>query len=324
MEKSLSKKIIYVLIPFLLIGVFGLILFLSKAWRMEGYSFLSDYTNCFMLGYIFFFMYFVHGLFLPYFHRQVKSLGFKVNPSVHTKYSININFAYCTVSICSVLISAFAIPFIYTACKTGDVNWYSKLNNVELVYYSFLIVLAWIMTARLFASILIDAVAVYKYLQHGLMHLDYYNIDKKCGLKGLYTSLSASMGFGCYFLIAVAVIIYSDYNAYDQYGLDLLAHEYCWIIIIITMILSVIYFSIVIITYISLNKIMKASIQKKTMEVKICKKKIALFARNFFLDCDVARFLRVLVICFISWYCCYYSNFYINIGCKILKLLIFA
>ena len=272
-KKSLYKKIIYSLIPFFLIGSFGLILYFSEAWKMDGYSFLVDYTNCFMLCYIFFFMYFVHGLFLPYFHRQVDMLGEKVKPCIYKKYSTNIRFAYHTVSVSSVLLSVFAIPFIYTASQTGNANWYSKLNNTELLYYSFLIVMAWVMSARLFVSILIDAIAIYKYLQHSINNLDYYSIDKKCGLKGLYNSLSASMGFGFYFLIAVVVIICSDFNAHKNYGLDMLAYKYWWLIVAITVILSVIYFTVIIISYISLNKIIKKAIKVKVAQVKICNKK---------------------------------------------------
>lgn len=272
-KKGLLGKIIYSLIPFILIGTFGLILYFSEAWKMEGYSFLADYTNCFMLCYIFFFMFFVHGLFLPYFHKQVDLLGSKSKPFVYKKYNINIKFAYRTVSICSILLSAFAIPFIYAANQTGDINWYSKLNNIELLYYSFLIVMAWVMSAQLFASILIDSIAIYKYLQQGIDNLDYYNLDKKCGLKGVYHSLSASMGFGFYFLIAVVVIICSDFNAHENYGLDLLAYKYWWLIAAITIILSVIYFTTIIITYISLNKIMKTAIKNKVTETKMCDKK---------------------------------------------------
>lgn len=77
-EKNLFTKIIYILIPFVLIMIFAAILFNRGAFVMEdGYAFTADYTNCYMLCYVFFFVYFVHGLFIPYFKKQIEPIVLK-------------------------------------------------------------------------------------------------------------------------------------------------------------------------------------------------------------------------------------------------------
>lgn len=274
-KRGLICKILYILIPFLLIGVFAVILDQEQAFIVENtYGFLEDCTNCYMLCYIFFFVYFLNGFFLPYFHKQVEMFGSKVKYRIRQKYSLNISIAYWIVLMCSVLISACSIAFIYTANQTGDKNWYSKLNNIELSYYSFLIVMAWIMSVRLFAHVLINTVSIYKYLQHDIEKLDYYNEDKKCGLKGIYNSLAASVGFGFYFLIAVAVIVYSDFNAKAKHGIDLLAYKCGVEIIVFAVIFAAVYFAIIGITYINLNRTLKMKIENKIKNTNLCRAKV--------------------------------------------------
>ncbi|MBQ3544782.1 MAG: hypothetical protein IJA34_07350 [Lachnospiraceae bacterium] len=120
-KRNFLTKIIYIIIPFVLIVLFGLIIYFRKAYDMNnGYDFLSDYTNCYMLCYIFFFMYFVCGLFVPYLSNRVKEFGEKVPIEISEKYDKNRIKAKWFLSFGSVIVSGFAIPFIYVASKTGD------------------------------------------------------------------------------------------------------------------------------------------------------------------------------------------------------------
>ena len=74
-KRSMLKKIIYISIPFLLIMGFDLMLFFHDVFTLdEGHGFLEDYSNCYTLSYVFIFMYFVHGLFLPFFENKVSNL----------------------------------------------------------------------------------------------------------------------------------------------------------------------------------------------------------------------------------------------------------
>lgn len=272
---DMFRKIFYIVFPFLLITCFALILYFRGALVMtEGYSFLNDYSNCYMLCYIFFFMYFVHGMFLPYYDTNIDNLGQKINETEYERRRKQLQMTKIIIFIISLILSIFAIPFMFVANKTGSLNWHSKLENIELLYYPILIVFIWIISAKLFIFISAYSIFTYKYLNNKI-DFDLYDSDKKCGLKGLFNSLSASMGFGIYFIIAVGMILYSDYNAYTKYGLVLLAYQYNWIIIAITVILSSIYYSILIITYISLtNTINKAVADELKNGENLSKEKI--------------------------------------------------
>ena len=58
-KRSMLKKIIYISIPFLLIMGFDLMLFFHDVFTLdEGHGFLEDYSNCYTLSYVFYFMLF--------------------------------------------------------------------------------------------------------------------------------------------------------------------------------------------------------------------------------------------------------------------------
>lgn len=166
------------------------------------------------------------------------------------------------------VVSVIAIVFVSTAKNVDFISWQDKLNFVEMLYYTVLIILAWIMSFRLFATIVVLAVAIYAALQQPLKDLDFYNPDKKCGLKSLFGSLSASMGFGFYFLIAVGMILYSDYHAFRIYHIELGAYTQRWTIVGITIILTIVYYSILLLTYIELNKKLKMIVKEQLNENK--------------------------------------------------------
>lgn len=268
-KRNLFTKIIYMLLPFILILIFGLILYFEDALNMgEAYGFFADYTNCYMLSYIFFFMYFVYGMFLPWLDNNVDRFGKVFSANVYPRYRNIINKIRIHIAIFSTILSLLAIPFILTALNTGDKNWYSKLNSFELIYYSVLIISAWVMSAKLFSNIMVQMVALYKYIQKMTGKFDLYNPDKKCGCKDLFNTIIASMGFGVYFIIAVGMILFSDYRAHKYYGLTMVGYTYNWLIISITVVLAVIYYSIIILTYMSLNKSVRNQLNSKLNRAK--------------------------------------------------------
>ncbi|MCH5183001.1 MAG: hypothetical protein J1E00_02400 [Oscillospiraceae bacterium] len=267
-KRNMLTKIVYILIPFVLILAFGLILYSAGALNMEtGYGFLDDYTNCYMLAYIFFFMYFVHGMFLPWLDSKVDAFGKSFSPANHDYYRKRIDGCRLALILVAIGISLFCTPFIKVASETGDQNWYFRLNRIELLYYTFLIICTWIMSAKLFIDIGIQMISLYKYLKKFTGDIDLYNSDKKCGLKSLYNAIAASMGFGVYFILAIGMILYSDYRAFTHFGLLMDAYKYRSAIIAITILLSVIYYAIIIVTYILLNTKTRNQIENKLKEL---------------------------------------------------------
>ena len=137
-EGNLFSKILYILFPFFLILGFGLVLFRNDAFLMEnsGYGFLDDYANCYMLMYIFFFMYFAHGLYLPWLDKTVDEFGKKYASKKYIDYKNKkaIRTIKSVILVVSLVLSILAFQFIGTALDYGNLNWYSKLNVLELAY----------------------------------------------------------------------------------------------------------------------------------------------------------------------------------------------
>ncbi len=266
-KRSMLKKIIYISIPFLLIMGFDLMLFFHDVFTLdEGHGFLEDYSNCYTLSYVFIFMYFVHGLFLPFFENKVSNLC-KQLEFPQEEFNNLLKKIKAIIGLIAIAVSFIEVPFITLPHKSHFLSWSSDLKFVELLYYALLIYFSWYMSARLFICISSLAVITYKYLDNtknkNIFNFDFFNVDKKCGLKGLFNALSASMGFGIYFIIAIGMILYSDYKVFEKYHFMLLAYKYNWVIIVITVILCVIYYSIFIITYISLGNSMNNAVYNK-------------------------------------------------------------
>lgn len=267
--------LIYVLIPFILIVMLGVLVITSGAHEevSEGehqfYSFFQDYTNCFMVSYIFFFMYFVNGKVVWHFNKKTDAfLNRMTDDNKKKQYKKNL---YVTCIVCTVLyLSGIfgATWFINVAeLSGGESYWYHKLflkyDKYGLWYYKFIISIAWCLSIRLFVSIVCNSVVIYKATRtisskpkDSEKNWFESSENRKETLKPLVNHLAAALGFGVYFLIAVGMIMYSDFRAHDKFiNLDLkfAVYQHRWIIVAITLLLSAFYFSTVIITYVAVT-----------------------------------------------------------------------
>lgn len=256
---SLVKKVLFIFIPFFLIATLVLLLDHEDALYIIGaHDFLSDYTNNFTLFYIFIFIYFVHGLYLPFFYNEVNSIQSNDGNSIQSEKNKLSKYGALIVSLFIGIF--FSCKFIVGGINASDDGWYSRLNTAQYIYYTILTCYTWCTSIHLFLTILIECHTLYNGLPGE--DLDIYHIDNRCGLKGLYNSLSAAMGFGIYFLIAVSVIIYSDYNAKSKFGIELLAYKWQVPIIIIALLLASLYYSVIIVTFLKLHETLKSNIKK--------------------------------------------------------------
>ena len=259
-------RLAYVMLPFIMITILGAIILGSDAHK-EGekfYSFFQDYTNCFMICYVFFFMYFINGLVVYHFNKKTDLLLDKMKAFSSAEKEKKAQYKK-TVKLVSAIFSAIYLLFIVgspffivlanKAGKAGEIQyWYSKIGISGLIYYGVIIGIAWVLTARLFVSILINAIVIYKVSRNQRLHFN-DNENRKDFLKPLLNHLAASLGFGVYFLIAVAMILYSDIRAHDMYKMDFGVYSGRWYVIAITLLLSAFYFSTVILSYVSVTSI---------------------------------------------------------------------
>lgn len=259
--KGLIKKTIYILIPISLVLALGLILYFRNAFSADGlvYSFTEDITNCYIISYVFIFVYYVQSLFLPYFHTILKDFLDNTSASelelqkLYKKENISTKITQILVLI----VWIFGIFFINDAKEIGITTWQQQLTSVENFYYSVIVYLSWMLSFKLFVSILIETATLYKGLDNCNGKLTFDHPDKKCGLRKIFSTLTASMGFGLYYIFGVCVILYSDFRAKNIYGIELGAYKVAWFIITIAIILAVIYYSALFLTYQKLNKTLK-------------------------------------------------------------------
>ena len=260
---SYIKRITYLLIPFILSTTLFLVVNKADAFNSQPgfYSFSDDYSDCYMLLYVFVFMFFVSGAILKRFNDSTDS--YISNHLRVSSFSPRIVRGWFSLlSIFFVLGAQFFVlfPQNHNDFITTDNSvsfWYNKLNNVPKAYYFLLVSMSWYMAARLFLHVLINSIALYLASEKSSAKVlnDEHHKDASVELSRIKNYLAASLGFGLYFLIAIGIILYSDYTVANS-SLELIfaGYEYFWHIIFITLILSVFYFGTIILSYNSVSK----------------------------------------------------------------------
>lgn len=258
-------RLVYVMLPFVLITILGAIILGSGAHKEadQFYSFFQDYTNCFMVCYIFFFMYFVNGIVVYHFNKRTDSLLQKMKEGQKKKQYIRNIKRTSTIFSVVFLVLAVGAPFFIVlannASKQSSIQyWYDKIGKIGLVYYGFIIAISWTLSIRLFVSIIINSIFIYKVSRGQKLRFNEKE-NRKDFLKPLTNHLAASLGFGIYFLIAIAMILYSDIRAHNIYGMDFGVYAGRWYVIGATILLSAFYFSTVIISYVAVSSIVNNS-----------------------------------------------------------------
>ena len=253
-KKSLISRMIYVCIPFLIVGVFIIILYKRGAFSTEiEYNFFEDYANSYNLFCILIFNYFMRGSFINFFKKKIKAISNSDKKDKH--------YIFAGIYIFSYLLSHLSLLFINNAESYGERIWVNYLSNLEIVLYKVLIIYIW---ATIIQLILI--ISYYTYQLHAEaksdnIKVEIEHIDNRCGLKGVFSALSASIGYGVVLLMIIAVEIISDQRAKALYGLGSDTNNYLYIIVVTAIILSGLYFGSIIISYIVIKNHMRQKIE---------------------------------------------------------------
>lgn len=232
------------------------------------YSFFDDYANTFVIFGVFFFVYFARGLFTVYMERQIDSFKKYVSEEITNKIANKRNLAQLIIKIGSIAIMLFSGSFLITAKKQGDLNWYYYFGNGRLVFFCFLIMYCWVLTANLFITIIYHNYCLTEYLKQPLNSIDYYNADKCFGTKKIIRSLAASLGFGIYFLMHIAVLALSDYRALTIFHLELGFYKNWKAILLFVIAVAALYFTSVICAYFRLKFRLTECAEKKIQELQ--------------------------------------------------------
>ena len=244
------RRIIYILLPIVLCIIMCLIIITNDSYVKKDffYSFQDDYANCYMLIYVFVFTYFVSGLFIRSFNARTDHYICELlSESTNSHKTVRKAFAL----LCFTFV--FGILFFIPNRTAGITYWSDEIGWKSYVFYLALVCMSWYMTARLFILILINTIALYIASEKASSNSSPATSSLSLSHK-LLKSLSASLGFGVFFLIAVGIILYSDFRAFRNFGMYLVTYKYSCIIICITIVISVFYYSTVILCYTSVSR----------------------------------------------------------------------
>lgn len=262
-QKSYKRKMGYILLPFVLIILLGVVIYCFGAYKtptnydneQRFYSFFQDYSNCFMTCYVFFFMYYVNGFFVYYFNKKTdRFIGQIADETTENKARKTLANVSTTISIiCFVFLVLGVIFVICTRLFSNQQQyWYSRIPPIFFSLYAFIVSLEWFLSFRLFVFILTNAITIYKVLTTKTSYA-----SKEIQFKvhqPLLRCLAASLGFGIYFLIAIGMVYYSDYRANKYFKLKLLVYRIRWPLLIFIVLLSVFYFATIILCYYYVTK----------------------------------------------------------------------
>ena len=126
--KSLLSRAVYISIPFIIIGIFIVILHNRGAFGSEiEYNFLEDYANSYHLFCIFLFNYFMRGSFINYYKKKLNQ--------VRNKCSSDNRFVFCGIYIFSYIVSHFSLFFTRSARQYNEKVWVNHLSSFETILY---------------------------------------------------------------------------------------------------------------------------------------------------------------------------------------------
>ena len=203
-KKGICGKIIYIIIPFIMLLIFWFIIDSNNAYRIVldntcsppkyGYGFLDDYSNRYVAFGVFIFVYFARGLFTEYSEQKIDLYGRFIDQNKKENIQRKRNVAKIHMSLISIAVSLVGIIFIYVANSNGEKNWYSLIGTAGLIYYSVLITCEWKLSIDLFVSIIIDSFTLMGYSKYDINNIDLFNNDRCCGFRRTLNVLSASLG----------------------------------------------------------------------------------------------------------------------------------
>lgn len=254
--KSLVSRIIYVSIPFIIVGAFILMLHKRGAFGSNiEYNFFEDYANSYHLFGTFIFNYFMRGSFINYYKNKLNAV---TNNCTNNKRSV-----FAIIYITSFVIAHISLFFSGSAKDYGERVWVNHLNNFELVFYKLTVLYIWATTIQLFLIIIYYTYLLYNEAKSERLIINVGHIDGRCGLKGVFSAISSSVGYGIVLLLMIAIQIISDQRAKSHFGMEFEMNKYLYIIAMIAILISGVYFGIMIITYIVVNNITRIRIERE-------------------------------------------------------------
>lgn len=271
-DKSAILKTLYVLIPVNIMSLFIYMLIVSGFGHVEGingYGFLDDYANKYVVFGAFGFAYFASGLFIPHMRQQIENLLKNVSYEVREKIGYHKEKVEYGIEVASVVIMGLSALFISVAYSQGEKNWYSCLPKLGFAFYVLLVVWCWRMTTKLFLLIIYYNYCLIECFKYPLENIDYYNRDKCLGYKKLMQTIAMCLGFGIYFLVLVGIISLSDYRAYTEFHQELGFYKYRGVLIFLIPTMATVYCVSIVLAYRSLKNQLNARLEEKIEGLKL-------------------------------------------------------
>ena len=283
-KRSMLKKIIYIIIPWILLAILYSIIFLQGAGTIEGgYGFWLDKTNVFVLPYMFLFSYYIGGWNSTYLNRNIRFFINKIedinDKNRCEKILKSIDKKKTIINWVSAFFVLFGLWFVHIADLNETNNWYSLLSESQLNYYRFFVIATWYVSANVLFDTIVSARKIYR-ISHFRPKIDIANSDNCAGLSKIFTQLFWNVGLAFYFVVSVAIIIYSDFTAY-KYNVENAFYKYPVLIIPIVLLL-ILYFSFTIIPLIECRRIIFEKIESESANINISRSEIEKINNSMF------------------------------------------
>ncbi len=257
---SYTKRISYIIYPFILIAIFACIIVAEKAYipsSKDFYSFADDYTISFTMCFLFFFFFFANGVFIYHFNRHTSRFLRAVSLIFTDDKERKLNRTRSIMTVVSLALSLVALVYIVVA-KDNERCWYNKLSKIEYAYYCALIVSTFYTALRIFFSIIVNSICIFVVTLNDANAV--VNVESDVLFKRVYhmfNYFAVSLGIGVCFIIATGMMLYSDIRAAEKFNIIFKVYRDKWIVLLLLIIFAVFYLGTLVLSIASVYKLIK-------------------------------------------------------------------
>ncbi|MBO6108287.1 MAG: hypothetical protein J6P16_02655 [Eubacterium sp.] len=217
---------IFRIVPFVLIACLYLFMGDVLVYDDSRFSFLNDISNSICLPFLFVVSYNMYGLFQKWENDAMESMYCLIDVSIWAKMAKNYNKGKVFRRILGIL-GAVAFSFVFVMhASSQNTGWYVEVSTFAFTYYFTVLIIIWYISISCLFCILVGCYYVLKGLKHETLEL-FKNIDNESidKINNIAKFLSCIVSFSTLWILAVIVIIYSDYSNAINYSVYMLFYS---------------------------------------------------------------------------------------------------
>lgn len=239
LTKSILGKCIYLSIPFLCTIALYVIMYLEEVLYSSDlkFTFLNDYSNSISAVLIFLIGYFLSASYPDILEESIKSIILpteqmdeyqKIGLQKLERFLIIGNRVMNFIQIMVIFISVIpGIACMLIAKENELAFWLKEISGFGLLYYSVYLILTWYFSTVILCEAIYGCIIANKLLSiTDIIIFDESNFDGIFGQKSFFDYLIMNVSFGIYYIIFIAVIMFTDLNSHILYKVDNTFYKY--------------------------------------------------------------------------------------------------